>query len=90
MEPKKDTSAAKRVPGTSTGALPTATAGRPALRGTEATAASTGAKPAGSSVSGGKSTLTTTGGAAASTKPIEEVKDGESSGYSDFVEEELE
>ena len=63
MEPRKNTisnskGTGKRVPGTS-GA--TGTAGRSALRGTEATAASTGAKPAGMTTLGaaGRSSLAT-------------------------------
>lgn len=88
MEPKKDTG--KRVPGSSLGAS-AAASGKSALRGTEATAASTGAKPAG--FTAGRSTLGASAalGTAATAKPIEEVKhkDGESSGYSDFDEEEI-
>ena len=109
MEPRKNTinnskGTGKRVPGAS-GATGTAgTAGRSALRGTEATAASTGAKPAGMTTLGaaGRSSLATSAATSAAQskakneaelttdKPIKEVKDGESSDYSEFDEEEFE
>ena len=81
MEEKKTSLGTKKVAGALTGAT---ASGASALKSTAATAAST--KPAGSRF--GSSTL---GAAAASIKsPIKEVKDGESSGYSDFDEEEIE
>ena len=79
MEEKKTTTASsKRM----AGALPGATAS--GASGLKSTAATTAAK-------GSRLGTATLGAAAASAKePIKEVKDGESSGYSDFEEEEIE
>lgn len=71
----------------------TGTLGKSALKGTESTGAAGGFLARATAITAA-STLAKTAGAsqaepAKTSKPIEEVKDGESSGYSDFDEVEI-
>ncbi len=78
------------------GSRPAAASGKSALKSTDATTAAATAKisTAGATTAAGSrygnSSLGALNAAKATSKPIEEVKDGESSGYSDFEEEEIE
>ena len=79
------------------GSKPAAASGKSALKSTDATNAGAAtakySTAAGSTAAGsrlGQSSLGALNAAKATSKPIEEVKDGESSGYSNFSEEEIE
>ena len=90
MEPKKD---ASRLTAGTQKAGTAAASGKSALKGTAATAAATGASRSTAGGRPGLSTLGATGAAGATatgTQPIEEVKDGESSVYSNFEDEPIE
>ena len=85
MDTKTDK--AKRMAGSN----PAGASGKSALKSTEAGAtAKTGATTTAGSRYGNSSLGASAAAAKATAKPIEEVKDGESSGYSDFQEEEIE
>lgn len=85
MDTKTDK--AKRMAGSNAAGA----SGKSALKSTEAGATGkTSATTLAGSRLGNSSVGASASAAAKATKPIEEVKDGESSGYSDFQEEEIE